>query len=175
MTHAVEDTTTHPEGAGSEDGDEPQRLAGSSSEGPSSSRENPGQKGFGNQGGHRKRTHSEDASGHAHHLRERHQSRVPVLADVERLEADLLIAFKEGQPSEVWEKTQELISLTKEVLKQSARDRFILNFGTEVCHTCDGLKAGPDVIATCYQVRQCNYSNVKKTSRQESLITRLTK
>jgi hypothetical protein len=66
--------------------------------------------------------------------------------------------------------------LVKEILRQAAKDRFAVNFGTDVCLSCDGLKAGPDVLATCYQVRQCNYSNVKRTtSHQTNLIARLTK
>ncbi len=39
--------------------------------------------------------------------------------------------------------------------------RFKVNFGTERCGNCDGLHAGPGVIATCYQVGQCHYSNFK--------------
>jgi hypothetical protein len=40
--------------------------------------------------------------------------------------------------------------------------RYKLNFGTERCLDCDGLRAGPGVVATCFQVQQCNYTNIKE-------------
>lgn len=59
---------------------------------------------------------------------------------------------------------------------EAAQLRFRLNFGTPVCERCDGLKAGPGVVATCFQVRQCNYSNVKEgeiTPRQLRVLQNL--
>jgi hypothetical protein len=60
--------------------------------------------------------------------------------------------------------------------QEAAQLRFRLNFGTPTCERCDGLKAGPGVAATCYQVRQCNYDNVKDgdaTPRQRRVLDRL--
>lgn len=54
--------------------------------------------------------------------------------------------------------------------------RFRLNFNTPVCETCDGMKAGPGVVATCFQAKRCNYTNVKEgdaTSRQRRVIESL--
>ncbi len=54
--------------------------------------------------------------------------------------------------------------------------RFRLNFGTPICDRCDGLKVGPGVVATCFQVRQCNYDNVKQgamTPRQSRVVQSL--
>lgn len=39
--------------------------------------------------------------------------------------------------------------------------RFTQHFGTSRCQSCDGLHAGPDVVATCFQVQQCHYDNIK--------------
>ena len=44
---------------------------------------------------------------------------------------------------------------------EAAKLRFRLNFGSEYCDNCDGLRAGPGVVATCFQVKQCNYTNFK--------------
>lgn len=51
--------------------------------------------------------------------------------------------------------------MSHRLLRDLAASRFRENFGTEVCGRCDGLKAGPDVVATCYQTKQCYYSNQK--------------
>jgi len=45
---------------------------------------------------------------------------------------------------------------------EAARLRFKVNFGTAVCESCDGLKAGPGIVATCFQIRRCNYENVRE-------------
>jgi len=44
---------------------------------------------------------------------------------------------------------------------EAARARFKTTFGTDRCNRCDGLKAGPGVAATCFQVKQCYYRNFK--------------
>jgi hypothetical protein len=54
--------------------------------------------------------------------------------------------------------------------------RFRINFGTPICHNCTGLKAGPGVLATCFQVQQCNYANIKEgelTDKQQRLLETL--
>ncbi len=57
---------------------------------------------------------------------------------------------------------QGLLKLSKEAVLEAARTRFRHNFGTSVCQRCEGLKAGPGVVATCFQVRQCYYDNFKE-------------
>jgi hypothetical protein len=42
---------------------------------------------------------------------------------------------------------------------EAAKARFKANFGTEVCNHCQGLKAGPRVGATCFQMQACYYTN----------------
>ena len=54
--------------------------------------------------------------------------------------------------------------------------RFRINFGTPICDHCDGLRAGPDVVATCFQVKQCNYESVKEgagSPRQHRVLQNL--
>jgi hypothetical protein len=40
--------------------------------------------------------------------------------------------------------------------------RYKLNVGTARCENCDGLRAGPGVSATCFQVQRCDFTNVKE-------------
>jgi hypothetical protein len=59
---------------------------------------------------------------------------------------------------------------------EAAQLRFRLNFGTHICDRCDGLKAGPGVVATCYQIRQCYYDNIREgegTPKQKRVIESL--
>lgn len=61
---------------------------------------------------------------------------------------------------------------------EAAKARFLKNFGSELCESCDGLKAGPGVAATCFQVRQCFFGNIKETvtsPRQTQVIKTLLK
>lgn len=58
-----------------------------------------------------------------------------------------------------------------------AKLRFGTNFGTDICTDCDGLKAGPGVVATCFQVKACNFTNVKEgddANRHLRVIANLT-
>lgn len=71
-------------------------------------------------------------------------------------------AFQGGDPVKVWELSRQLVDLTKEAVVEAARTRFKVNFGTPRCDRCEGLKAGPGVAATCFQVRQCYYDNIKQ-------------
>lgn len=64
---------------------------------------------------------------------------------------------------------QEALVLAKayrEVEAEAARLRFQVNFGTSVCEPCDGLRAGPGVVATCYQTRECRYGNVREGDKK---------
>jgi hypothetical protein len=62
-------------------------------------------------------------------------------------------------------------------MKEAASARFRANYGTPVCEQCDGLKAGPGVAATCFQLKQCFYTNLKvgADKKQARLIERLSR
>lgn len=64
----------------------------------------------------------------------------------------------------------------KEAMLEGAKLRFKLNFGTPTCEECDGLRAGPGVIATCFQIKRCDYASLKDENQdpdQVRLITSL--
>ena len=82
-------------------------------------------------------------------------------------------AFREGDPAEAWGLAQELLRLTRKLTDEAAQSRFKVNLGTATCERCDGLKAGEDVTATCFQLKRCYYGNVKTTdasSKQKAVI-----
>ena len=92
------------------------------------------------------------------------------------LERTLREAFEAGQPDLVWETAQELISVAGNLEKEAAQLRFKVNFGTEQCQNCTGLRAGPGIVATCYQIKQCFFTNLREgdlTSRQASILEHL--
>jgi hypothetical protein len=176
MSHVNKDPTTYQDGPVSQVSLDSQGMAGFSAKGVEGSGLKPRSESPGFEGGHREGESGADPTRNEHHLRERHPPRVPTLDDIEQLETELQAAFVGGDPTAAWQKSQELISLAKNIARQSSKDRFKVNYGTPNCESCSGLKAGPDVIATCFQVRQCNYSNVRNpSSRQTGLIARLTK
>lgn len=85
-------------------------------------------------------------------------------------------AFGAGDAPVAYDAGTRLASAYRALWAEAANLRFRLNFGTPVCENCEGLKAGPGVIATCYQVRACNYDNVKEgrgTPRQLRVLQRL--
>jgi hypothetical protein len=88
---------------------------------------------------------------------------------------ELVQAFEAGRPDLAWETSQKLIHLAREAVLEAARSRFKVNFGSTRCDHCEGLRAGPGVVATCFQVRQCYYDNIKGTpsSKQELVVRRL--
>lgn len=68
--------------------------------------------------------------------------------------------------------------MSRELVVEAARARFQKNFGTPQCERCDGLRAGPGVEATCFQVRQCFFTNIKTadmSAKQARVIETLTK
>lgn len=68
--------------------------------------------------------------------------------------------------------------LARNLVLEAGKARFEKNFGTARCESCEGLKAGPGVLATCFQVRQCFFTNIKTsdtTPKQEKLIQILSK
>lgn len=59
----------------------------------------------------------------------------------------------------------------------AARDRYVKNFGSPQCESCEGLRAGPGVVATCFQIKQCFFTNKKSidvSRTQKSVIEGLT-
>lgn len=86
-------------------------------------------------------------------------------------------AFTSGDPKKAWEATQRLITMSHLLQKEAATARFKANFGTDACDHCDGLKAGPEITATCFQVRQCYYTNIRvgADKKQSRLIEKLSK
>ena len=72
---------------------------------------------------------------------------------------------------------QELQLAYHEALLESGKLRFKLNFGTTVCENCEGLKAGPDVVATCFQVKRCEFKSIRSgaaSSRQLQILRKMT-
>lgn len=74
----------------------------------------------------------------------------------------LLQAFIDGNVEAAYQASLELSKAYHEALLEGSKLRFRLNFGTDACLRCEGLKAGPGVAATCFQVQRCDYTNVKE-------------
>lgn len=85
-------------------------------------------------------------------------------------------AFATGDPAQVYTATNQLIEAYREQSLELGKVRFRLNFGSAICEDCDGLRAGPGVVATCFQIKQCYYDNVKEggiTPRQLRVLNTL--
>lgn len=110
------------------------------------------------------------------HLRGRHTERIRP-EDLDTLENEITQAFQQAQPAIAWNLTRELLELSRKSLVEAAKARFRVNFGTDMCERCDGLRAGKGVVATCYQVKLCYFDNLKEkpTTRQQSIIKDLTR
>lgn len=74
----------------------------------------------------------------------------------------LFEAFREGDPVRAYEEATNLLRAYDRALDEIGRLRFRVNFGSSLCERCDGLRAGPGVVATCYQVQRCHYGNVRE-------------
>lgn len=74
----------------------------------------------------------------------------------------MLAAFETGDPTIAFEAAKRLVEAHRALTLDAAKLRFTHNFGTPACNTCDGLHAGPGVVATCFQMKQCHYSNLKE-------------
>jgi len=82
-------------------------------------------------------------------------------------------AFRSGQPAKVWELSQQLVKVARSAADEAAQARFAANLGTEACDSCEGLKAGVGVTATCFQLKRCFYDNVRGaelSSKQKTII-----
>lgn len=88
--------------------------------------------------------------------------RVQVSSTLRDPSENLLAAFREGDPEAAHAAALELIAAHHEALREVARLRFKLNLGTAICQSCDGLRAGPDVVATCFDIQQCHFASVKR-------------
>ncbi len=84
--------------------------------------------------------------------------------DAEHLIDALRVAFESGDPERAYISSMNLVKAHRSLVVESARLRFKVNFGGPICDSCDGLRAGPGVLATCFQVRQCNYASLKEDS-----------
>lgn len=81
----------------------------------------------------------------------------------------LLDAFHTGDPAQVYEAAVALIERHREQGVELAKTRFKLNFGSALCENCDGLRAGPGVTATCFQVKQCYFDNFREDNHPRHL------
>ena len=88
-------------------------------------------------------------------------------------------AFLSGDPALVYQHTQTLIKMVRELFTETARLRFSLHFGTFLCDRCTGLQAGPGVAATCFQMRECHFGHLREgethpSRRHLDVLARLT-
>lgn len=77
----------------------------------------------------------------------------------------LMQAFLEGDFNVAYTAALNLQQFYRELASEVSSLRFRLNFGTSLCRDCEGLRAGPGVIATCYQIQKCDFRNLKETDR----------
>lgn len=94
-------------------------------------------------------------------LRPGSRPRILNSAEIDRHERVISERFAEGDPAKVWAAVRAFIRDVRAFSNDAARDRFAVNFGSSRCEGCEGLKAGPDVVATCFQLKQCFYTNKK--------------
>lgn len=113
------------------------------------------------QSGHPNWEDGDHSSSDGDHLRKRYPQGVPTPQVVDDLDVTLMAAFQEGDPSKVYEIARQLIDLAHDTVREAAKARFGTNFGTDRCRRCEGLKAGPDVVTTCFQMKQCYFKNFK--------------
>ena len=95
--------------------------------------------------------------------RDRHQPGIPG-SRVEDPSEVLLQAFLDGDFERAHQAALDLKSAYHEALLEASRQRYRANFGTDACLNCDGLKAGPGVVATCFQVQKCNFDSIREGS-----------
>jgi hypothetical protein len=100
-------------------------------------------------------------------LRVRRHPRIPGTRVIDPSEV-LLQSFLDGDVEKAYQSALELKSAYHEALDEASRLRYRINFGTEACSNCDGLKAGPGVVATCFQVQKCNFDSIHEGSESPS-------
>ena len=109
-------------------------------------------------------------------LRSRSSTGIPGHRQIDPSET-LLQAFFDGNFEVALIAAQELQVAYREALLEAGKLRFKLNFGTLTCDNCEGLKAGPGVAATCFQIRRCEFQNVLEESaspRQIRILRKMT-
>ena len=74
----------------------------------------------------------------------------------------MFAAFEDGDPAKAFAAATRLVEAYRALTLEAAKLRFTLNFGSAACTSCDGLHAGPGIAATCFQMKQCHYSNLKE-------------
>lgn len=82
-------------------------------------------------------------------------------------------AFQAGEPEQVYALVREVLDLARLATDEAGEARFRTNFGSPRCDNCTGLKAGPGVVATCFQVKRCYYTNIRAsdvTPKQQRVI-----
>lgn len=159
------DEHTNPEAQGQShgqsDSEDTSRMGQPDAEGDSTGGSGPGSEASRTSGSHLQRGDEQVSQADGDHLRERHPERVPRPEHVEAFREKIEAAFREGDPSAAWLVVQALLNWSGDLVVDAAKSRFTANFGTNQCQNCSGLKAGPGVAATCYQVKQCYYSNFR--------------
>jgi len=96
-------------------------------------------------------------------LRSRRHPRIPGTRVIDPSET-LLQAFMDGDVEKAYQSALELKTAYHEALIEASRLRYRVNFGTEACSNCEGLKAGPGVVATCFQTQKCNFDSIHEGS-----------
>lgn len=122
------------------------------------------------------RAFREDTPGIRSDLRGRHRPRIPGARTIDPSET-LLQAFLDGDVEKAYQSALELKEAYHEVLTEASRLRYRVNFGTEACSNCEGLKAGPGVVATCFQVQKCDFDSIHEGSESPAhlrILDRLT-
>jgi hypothetical protein len=77
--------------------------------------------------------------------------------------ADQLVqAMRAGDGRTAFDAGMRLVTAYQTLFHEAAQLRFQINFGGPFCQHCEGLTAGPGVAATCFQIRQCTFGNVKE-------------
>lgn len=74
----------------------------------------------------------------------------------------MIAAFETGDPQQAFQASGDVGRLLLETEEEAARLRFKVTFGSPACERCEGLTTGPGVVATCFQVKRCRYTNVKE-------------
>jgi hypothetical protein len=139
--------------------------------------EDRGSSSTGSPGEHQSGREHDSSQTDGNHLRKRHHARVPRPHEVEIISEALTQAFTDGDPEKAWVHARELIQISQGLVIEAGKARFEANFGSDKCNNCDGLKTGPGVVATCFQIRQCYFTNVKEGDvgpRKRAIIEGLT-
>lgn len=146
---------------------ESSRMGLSGSQGGQGSGSERGQSGSLDQEGDPGGTLREDSPELRGGSRDRYRPRIPGTRVIDPSET-LLQAFLGGDFETAYQSALELKAAYHEALAESSRLRYQVNFGTEVCSNCEGLKAGPGVVATCFQTKKCDFDSIHEGSESRT-------